>query len=211
MENASKALIMAGSVLIALIVISLLVVFYNNIRNLQKTELSVEQQEKAGEFNKQYEVYQRDIYGSELLSLVNKINDYNKIEAENEGYTKIEIYVTFEKNVDSTYFSKGTYNSSTMKNKINELDKKIEELGNQTIKSKKSSSITRKVSKLATMRTADIEALGFEQSDYKEQVATYNLQKSLLTQIKSQAFAYSKTDYDNNTGRITKMYYTYKK
>lgn len=211
MENASKALIMAGSVLIALIVISLLVVFYNNIRNLQKTELSVEQQEKAGEFNKQYEVYQRDIYGSELLSLVNKINDYNKIEAENEGYTKIEIYVTFEKNVDSTYFSKGTYNSSTMKNKINELDKKIEELGNQTIKSKKSSSITRKVSKLATMRTADIEALGFEQSDYKEQVATYNLHKSLLTQIKSQAFAYSKTDYDNNTGRITKMYYTYKK
>lgn len=211
MENASKALIMAGSVLIALIVISLLVVFYNNIRSLQKTELSVEQQEKAGEFNKQYEVYQRDIYGSELLSLVNKINDYNKIEAENEGYTKIEIYVTFEKNVDSTYFSKGTYNSSTMKNKINELDKKIEELGNQTIKSKKSSSITRKVSKLATMRTADIEALGFEQSDYKEQVATYNLHKSLLTQIKSQAFAYSKTDYDNNTGRITKMYYTYKK
>lgn len=211
MENASKALIMAGSVLIALIVISLLVVFYNNIRNLQKTELSVEQQEKAGEFNKQYEVYQRDIYGSELLSLVNKINDYNKIEAENEGYTKIEIYVTFEKNVDSTYFSKGTYNSSTMKNKINKLDKKIEELGNQTIKSKKSSSITRKVSKLATMRTADIEALGFEQSDYKEQVATYNLHKSLLTQIKSQAFAYSKTDYDNNTGRITKMYYTYKK
>lgn len=211
MENASKALIMAGSVLIALIVISLLVVFYNNIRSLQKTELSVEQQEKAGEFNKQYEVYQRDIYGSELLSLVNKINDYNKIEAENEGYTKIEIYVTFEKNVDSTYLSKGTYNSSTMKNKINELDKKIEELGNQTIKSKKSSSITRKVSKLATMRTADIEALGFEQSDYKEQVATYNLHKSLLTQIKSQAFAYSKTDYDNNTGRITKMYYTYKK
>lgn len=211
MENASKALIMAGSVLIALLVISLLVVFYNNIRNLQKTELSVEQQEKAGEFNKQYEVYQRDIYGSELLSLVNKINDYNKIEAENEGYTKIEIYVTFEKNVDSTYFSKGTYNSSTMKNKINKLDKKIEELGNQTIKSKKSSSITRKVSKLATMRTADIEALGFEQSDYKEQVATYNLHKSLLTQIKSQAFAYSKTDYDNNTGRITKMYYTYKK
>ena len=211
MENASKALIMAGSVLIALIVISLLVMFYNNIRNLQKTELSVEQQEKAGEFNKQYEVYQRDIYGSELLSLVNKINDYNKIEAENEGYTKIEIYVTFEKNVDSTYFSKGTYNSSTMKNKINELDKKKEELGNQTIKSKKSSSITRKVSKLATMRTADIEALGFEQSDYKEQVATYNLHKSLLTQIKSQAFAYSKTDYDNNTGRITKMYYTYKK
>ena len=61
------------------------------------------------------------------------------------------------------------------------------------------------------MRTADIEALGFEQSDYKEQVATYNLQKSLLTQIKSQAFDYSKTDYDNNTGRITKMYYTYKK
>ena len=38
MENASKALIIAGSVLVALMVISLLVIFFNNIRDLQGIE-----------------------------------------------------------------------------------------------------------------------------------------------------------------------------
>lgn len=211
MENASKALVIAGSVLIALVIISLLVVFYNNIKGIQRTELSVEEQEKALEFNKQYQAYERDIYGSELLSLVNKIDDYNKTEAENEGYTKIEMYVTFEKGVDSAFFPKGTFDSSSIKMKKEELEQKVEELGNKIIRSKKNSSITRKVSKLATMRTADIEALGFEKNEYYDQVNTYNTHKSLLTQIKSQSFAYSKTEYDKKTGRITKLYYTYKK
>ena len=75
MENASKALIMAGSVLIAIVVISLLVIFFGNLRGLQNTTQSVEQVEQATEFNKQYDAYARDVYGSELLSIANKIND----------------------------------------------------------------------------------------------------------------------------------------
>ena len=38
MENASKALIMAGSVLIALIVIGVLVLAYNNLSSLKQAE-----------------------------------------------------------------------------------------------------------------------------------------------------------------------------
>ena len=85
MENASKALIMAGAVLIALMVIALLVFFFNNIRDLQKTNLTSEEVQQIAEFNKQFDVYARDVYGSELLSLANKVVDYNKRERGDSG------------------------------------------------------------------------------------------------------------------------------
>ena len=52
MENASKALIMAGGVLIALLVIGLLVFFYNNLSGLQSIEQSNDDVEAITEFNK---------------------------------------------------------------------------------------------------------------------------------------------------------------
>ena len=53
MENASKALIMAGGVLISLMVIGLLVLFYNNLSGMQKIKTDSETEQQAAEFNKQ--------------------------------------------------------------------------------------------------------------------------------------------------------------
>ena len=89
MENASKALIMAGGVLIALLIIGILVVFFNNLSDWQKISQTSEEVEQITEFNKQYDVYERNVYGSELLSIANKIDDYNKRESNNKGYSKI--------------------------------------------------------------------------------------------------------------------------
>lgn len=207
MENASKALIMAGSVLIAMIVISILVMFFGNLQSLQKTELTAEEVEKKAEFNKQYDSYARDVYGSDILSLANKIDDYNKRIAENDDYTKIELYVKIENDIDSTYFKQGTYTSRQLRVKVEQLEDKIEQLGNVAIRSNQNRTITRKVSKLATMRTNDIEALGFELSQYQQKVSEYNSYKSLLTQVKAKVFKYVDFEYDENTGRITKMNY----
>lgn len=207
MENASKALIMAGSVLTAMIIISVLVIFFGNLQSLQNTELTVDEVKKAEEFNKQYDVYARDVYGSEILSLANRIDNYNKTQAQNEGYTKIELYVELTKNIDSTYFKKGTYTSDSLRQKIEQVETKVDTLGKQTIKSKTQSNISRKVSKLATMRTADIEALGFEDSQYQDKVREYNTYKSLITEIKAKEFKYVSFEYDKYNGRITKMNY----
>ena len=57
------------------------------------------------------------------------------------------------------------------------------------------------------MRTNDIEALGFELSQYQQKVSEYNSYKSLLTQVKAKVFKYVDFEYDENTGRITKMNY----
>lgn len=207
MENASRALIMAGAVLLALIIIGALVFFFNNLSNLQATKQSSEEIIQAAEFNKQYDVYARNVYGSELLSIANKIHDYNIREAETNGYTKIELYVTFSNDLDKTFFKKGTYTSSTIKTEIKKLEDKIDEIGNKTIKSEGQPNISRKVSKLASMRTKDIEELGFNITQYRTLVDEYNTYKTLLTEIKAKVFKYIEMSYDKYNGRVTQMKY----
>ena len=78
MENASKALIMAGSVLIALIIISCLVLMINNLSTYQGLQTQSEEVAQIEKFNNQYIIYNRDdVRGSDLYSLMNKVIDYN--------------------------------------------------------------------------------------------------------------------------------------
>lgn len=210
MENASKALTMAGSVLIAMIVISLLVVFFNQLQNLQKTELNKEEVEQSAQFNETYDVYYRDVYGSELLSIANKIKDYNLREAEISGYTEIELEVNITKDIDKDLLKKGTYNSTQLIQKLKNIEDKIEEIETKSItfiKEGTAQKSSRKIKQLANMRTKDIEELGSPKEDYEEYVRLYNTYKTLLTQIKAQVFEVQEFKYDKNTGRITKMIY----
>jgi len=209
MENASKALIMAGAVLIAMIIISLLVAFFGNLRNLQNTQLSKEQIEQATEFNKQYDVYDRNVYGSELLSLANKIKDYNKRQSEINDYTKIELEVTFLKDLDATLLQKGTYTSIQLIEKVENIKNEIKLVGGQSITFIKEGGVTtsKEISQLATMRTIDIEELGTPQKDYETQKNKYNTCKTLLTEIKTKVFKCNGFEYDKNTGRVIKMSY----
>ena len=216
MENASKALIMAGGVLISLMVIGLLVLFYNNISGMQKIKTDSETEQQAAEFNKQYDVYARDVYGSEILSIANKIADYNKREADNKGYTPIDLEVTFTKGLSERYFvenkvysAKDLYDITANKSAKNPicLEEYVKQLGNKTVYSRINSSISRQIKKIATMRTNDLQALGIEEADYKDNLAEYNQYKNLLTQMKETVFKYVKFDYDENNGRIKKMIY----
>ena len=76
MENASKALLMAGGVLIAIIIISLLVRTYGNIGRFQRQQLSAEEAEQLEEFNKEYTKYQGQyVYGTEVITVINKAAD----------------------------------------------------------------------------------------------------------------------------------------
>lgn len=207
MENASKALVMAGGILISMLVIGLLVFFFNNLSDLQNIRQEGEEIEEIVEFNKQYEVYLRNVYGSELLSIANKVEDYNKREADIKGYSKIELYIQIENDLDKNFFKKGTYTSSMLKTEVENLEDKIEEIGKISINSSTNARISRKISQLATMRTKDIEELGIEYSSYSTQVSEYNTYKTLLTEIKAKVFQYVSFEYDKYNGRITKMTY----
>lgn len=116
MENASKALIMAGSVLISLLIIGALLLMFNNLSSYQETDAQSTIETEVLEFNSQYETYNREnVRGSDLYSLLSKVIDYNKRKStkgdgrKDEGkflsYMPMTIYVEIGKNRDDFYAS----------------------------------------------------------------------------------------------------------
>ena len=88
MENASKALLMAGGILIAIIIIALFIRSYGNISKFQKTRLTEKEQEQLIAFNEQYTKYLGQyVYGTEVRTLQNKYENNNKVEVVIEGST----------------------------------------------------------------------------------------------------------------------------
>lgn len=95
MENASHALLIAGGILISLLVISLVVFMFGNISNTQAEEQMKKEIMQIDEYNKRFEQYNRTIlYGSDIISVINLAEDYNKIQASEEmGYTPMNIKI----------------------------------------------------------------------------------------------------------------------
>jgi hypothetical protein len=118
MENSAKALLIAAGVLIALMVLSILVVAYNQITSYYSGKNDQVVEEQVAAFNKEYEVYNRsNLTGFEMVSLINKVIDYNANNAvdttagfnnSTKDYTKMT--VTFKYKSDHL-FTKGTYSS----------------------------------------------------------------------------------------------------
>lgn len=95
MENASKALLMAGGVLIAIIIIALLARTSTTIGIFQKNRLTEEQQAQLVAFNEQYTKYLGQyVYGTDVITVINKsLNNrshkINTIIQFNNGYSYI--------------------------------------------------------------------------------------------------------------------------
>lgn len=109
MENATKALEMAASVLIGLLIIGALVFVYTKISQTKQVEQDSLSSQQAADFNKKFEAYNRNgVYGSELLSLANLIVDYNNKEAnEVKGYKEITLEVSIKVKISNAkYFNK---------------------------------------------------------------------------------------------------------
>lgn len=76
MENATKALLIAGGVLIAIIILTILVKTYGNIGAFQRQQMSQEEAEQIEEFNKDYTKYDGQyVYGTEVITIINKTLD----------------------------------------------------------------------------------------------------------------------------------------
>ena len=98
MENASKALIIAGGVLIALLVISLLVVGWNRLTEYSISQEQIETVEQIIKFNKEFESYnKRVVRGYELISLENLVEDTNRRYSTADGFKELEFYIKFLK------------------------------------------------------------------------------------------------------------------
>lgn len=103
MENATKALTFAAAVLIAIILITLIVVFFKNTNAIKTTEARSEEAMQLKEFNEQYSKYKgKYLYGTEVITIINRaIGDGVKVTIDNmtqkdgsKANTSINVYIT---------------------------------------------------------------------------------------------------------------------
>lgn len=87
MENASKALIIAGGVFLALMILSLLVYVLSSMTDFADAQDRAKQVSEIEEFNKSYQAYNKQrMYGIDIISVVNKANDNNIKNKDNDEY-----------------------------------------------------------------------------------------------------------------------------
>ena len=141
MENAAKALTIAGGVLIAVMLAVLVTYVFTHWGNSQKMQQEDAEVQKVSDFNKSYLSYEKVLYGSELLGLVNKMTDYNKSDDVNyNGYKTMSLSMKINELSGSTdnLFSKGTYTLSQINTTIQKVTN--ESTNNSAFKGKVSDS-----------------------------------------------------------------------
>ena len=228
MENASKALIMAGSVLLALIVIGAFILMLTNLNDYQEKNDTTLQQQQIVEFNNQFSTYDRTgLRGSDMLSLMNRIIDYNSRKTtEDIGFQKMKITIKgldsnilqslrYETSGNNLLIKKNTYtqdNLSEIVTKPQELERKYQK-----------KYITQLVSNISKFMDIYNSSLSINQKIQEinekkwlpKSVTTYGSLDSVkndiliyyeYSQFKRTYFdSTGETKYDKNTGRITEL------
>ncbi len=104
MENASKALLMAGGMLIALLVIGALVLMFNQIGDYEKGNQGIKKTSEIAEFNIDFIRYtEGNIKGVDIISLANKVINFN---SKNGILNSIDYSKKIKLNIDVNDFSK---------------------------------------------------------------------------------------------------------
>lgn len=111
MENASKALLMAGGILLVMLIISFFLFAWGRFSEFYENNDELAEIDDISKFNIQFTNYQdRDVYGYELISLANKVADYNmrysNVEGanNNEKYNPITMNITIPTNMSKEKF-----------------------------------------------------------------------------------------------------------
>lgn len=217
MENASKALIMAGSVLLSLLIITTLVFMFGKLGDLKNSEASTEEVKKLAEYNRQIETFDRALYGSELLSLANLIDDYNKRQADLKGYNAIVLHV-YSKGISSPICMQDNY---TRDDSYKDLISDFETLQKKLNEAKNKKAYGEKIEKLASMNWATlrqflmsaglseevVEQAMDSNSQLSKLISEYQNLKSESTEFKNKQFTQHQYEYDDyyNGTRVKKI------
>lgn len=114
MENASKALLIAGGVLFTMLIVGVIVFARDRFSEYYSSQSVIKGIENTAEFNKQFTNYEKEnVTGNELISLINKVIDYNDRESSavtnNSQASPITININF---VSSAYRKNFLYNAT---------------------------------------------------------------------------------------------------
>lgn len=88
MEDVNKALIMAGSILLAVILVSVFVATMSDISKWPEEQNKLKKVEQLARFNQEYEAFQKSgMYGVDVVSCLNKAKSHNEKYVEGDGFT----------------------------------------------------------------------------------------------------------------------------
>ena len=97
MENASKALLIAGGILISVLILSVCIMVYNNMTSLSNSNQKILEAEQLAKYNMEWESYNRDnLRGADVISIYNKAMDVNEKYKKQEGIDYDMITVCFK-------------------------------------------------------------------------------------------------------------------
>ncbi len=112
MENAAKALLISAGILLALMTLSLIVYVSTATTRLVDAQEKKKAEEELTAFNKEYEAYNKTrMYGTEIITVVNKAIEYNIDAKEKIEITLITTndYDTIEETVTTDSRGKTTH------------------------------------------------------------------------------------------------------
>ena len=115
MENASKALIIAGAILLAILIISLGIMIYQQasgvVNNNSMTEVDV------STFNSKFEQYLgSNVRGAQVNALINTINTNNMSQDDDSKRVRLEGQTTAQTNNAKNYRTGSTYTVEVIEN-----------------------------------------------------------------------------------------------
>lgn len=94
MENVTKALLIAAGILFAVLILSLLAMFGGQLSGYYAEQHNSKIIEQDAKFNAQFENYNgQTIRGNEIISIMNKVVNYNTSIADMEKYDKVILYI----------------------------------------------------------------------------------------------------------------------
>ena len=94
MENITKALLIIAGVLIVIMVLSLVTVVWNQISDYEDVKHEEKMLQQLQKFNSKFENYTgQTIRGNELVSIMNRIVDYNNYQSGIIGFERIKITI----------------------------------------------------------------------------------------------------------------------
>lgn len=226
MENASRALIIAGSVLISLLVIAVAVFMFNQLSDLRQTQEDAQMEDKLQSFYSNLDTYVEDNKrGSDILSLANLIQDFNERRTGqnekygNEGYEPITLRVKY--NVDTvdwnkTVFFKGHKNGwFESAEELTKAKKAIDDAVDKKGKEKITGVSNYNVQQLASMRYQELMSItkGNDEllTEIQQAAEEYNILVAEQKDVKNTVrFGTPKVTYDNISGRVTMLEYEQK-
>lgn len=93
MENAAKALVIAGGVLLGVLTLTLLVYMFSNMSIVGNAQAERKENERLQAWNAEWEAYNKKLlYGAEVLTVINKAKENNN-EYENNSMYRVDIHV----------------------------------------------------------------------------------------------------------------------